>query len=196
VTKHILKVAATVLVALSVAACTTSGEKGSPTTASSTSSSSGSNTGNALPPRPAELKLDGVDPCKLLTADQMRQIKVASTKPEQPKLVDKKPSPSCFYKNGVDYTYTVGAVTHGGVSYWLRNGGTVESKLVDVSGYGAAEVKFAGTSDVDCAIAVDVADGQQLFVSYSPIDDEPQEQMCSKAKDAAALALVTLKTLK
>lgn len=195
-TKHIVKVAAAVLVAFAAVACTTGGEKGSPTTPSSNPPTASSGADNALPPRPAAFKLDGVDPCKLLTADQMKQIKVAEAKPMQPNLVDKKPSPSCFYKNGVNYTYTVGAVTHGGVSYWLRSGGTVESKLIDVSGYGAAEIKFAGTSDVDCAIAVDVAEGQQLFVSYSPIDDEPQEQMCSKAKNAAELALVTLKTLK
>jgi hypothetical protein len=196
VTKRMIKVVVTVLAALVVAACSPSGEKGTPTTPSSAPGASSSGSDNALPARPAELKLDNVDPCKLLNADQMKQIKVASTKPVQPNLVDKKPSPSCFYQNGVNYNYTVGAVTHSGVTYWLRNGGTVESKLIDVSGYGAAEIKFAGTNDVDCAIAVDVADGQQLFVSYHPLEKESQEQMCSKAKNAAALALVTLKTVK
>lgn len=192
-----MKIVAAVLAVFAIAACSTGGgEKGTPTTASSDTSTSSGGSDGALPARPAELKLDNVDPCKLLTTDQMKQIKVASTKPVQPNLVDKKPSPSCFYQNGVEYNYTVGVVTHNGVSYWLRNGGTVKSTVVDVSGYGAAEIKFAGTNDVDCAIAVDVADGQQLFVSYKPLEKESQEQMCDKAKNAATLALVTLKTLK
>ncbi|ANZ37300.1 hypothetical protein BBK82_15770 [Lentzea guizhouensis] len=181
--------------AATVSACTGGGEQGKATTPSAPPPSS-SDSSQELPSRPQELKVDGVDPCKLLTADQMKQIKVASTKSVQPNIVDKKPSPACFYQNSLDYTYTVGVVTHNGVPYWLRSGGTVESKLVDVSGYGAAEIKFVGTNDVDCAIAVDVADGQQLFVSYKPLNTESQEEMCGKAKTAAGLALVTLKTLK
>jgi hypothetical protein len=179
----------------SVSACTGAGEQGRATTPSAPPAST-SDTSQELPSRPQDLKVDGVDPCKLLTADQMKQVKVASTKSVQPNIVDKKPSPACFYQNNLDYTYTVGVVTHNGVPYWLRNGGTVETKLVDVSGYGAAEIKFTGTNDVDCAIAVDVADGQQLFVSYKPLNAEPQEQMCGKAKTTAGLALVTLKNLK
>lgn len=194
-TNHIAKaVVAAALAAVVLSAC--SDEKGTPTTAPPPPTGTSDSSSTALPPRPAELKLNSVDPCKVLTADQMKQIKVATTESDEGNVVDKKPSPLCHYDNGLDYGYEVGLVTHSGISYW-RNGGTVESKSAEIAGYAAVEVKFAGTSNVDCLVAVDVADGQQLTVSYRPLKrNENQEQLCEKAGTAASLAIATLKTLK
>ncbi len=151
-----------------------------------------------MPDRPAALKLAGVDACKLITESQMKEIKVTSTVPDQFKAVDDKPQPGCFYESRTDYAYGVVPVTNEGIKYWLEGSGNVTAKLIDVSGYGAAEVTFTGVEKFDCAVAVDVADSQQLFVSYKPRakKDESQQQLCANAKKAAALALETLKTLK
>jgi hypothetical protein len=199
VNKTALKVVSTAFVLLAAAACTGNGEKGKPNptpTGAPTSDSSGSS--GKLPPRPAELKLDGVDACKLLTATQMSEIRVVEAKPDQIEVSDFGKAPGCFYDNGLKYSYVVVLVMNKGVPFWLSGSGNVDAKVVDVAGYGAAQLTFTGTNNLDCSVTVDVAEGQQLHMSYDPGTEkgDSQEQMCSKASKAAALAVETLKTLK
>jgi hypothetical protein len=193
--KYIGSIAA-VLALVTLSACTSGGETGKANPDSSGTSTPQS--ADKLPARPAELKLNNVDACKLLTAAQMDQIKLAKAAPQQSKVVDSTPLPACYYSNNLSYAYIVVPATNKGVDYWLGGGGNVTSEVVDVAGYGAAEIKFIGVENVDCAVAVDVAEGQQLYLSYKPDskDKETQQQMCDKAKKAAGLALETLKTLK
>ena len=76
--------------------------------------------------------------------------------------------------------------------------GTTISKLVDVSGYGAAQITLTGTDSVNCAVTVDVSDGQPLYMDYSPTTQKGdyQDQLCGNARKAATLAVEFLKTLK
>lgn len=188
-----------VLVCVALAsACTGGGEKGNPTTAPQTSGSSGNDGSGNMPPRPVNLKIDSVDPCKLLTADQMKQINTSVTTSKPQDLVDGAQSPTCFYKGTESFSYTVGAVTHKGVSYWLEGGGNVDTKQIKVADYGAVEIQLKGGEGFDCSVAIDVADGQQLMVSYIPTSAKEKDQsvLCGKAEKAAGLALATLKTLK
>lgn len=193
--KYIGSVVAT-LVLVTVSSCTGSGEAGKASPESSTTPTS--QVAKKLPARPAEIKVDGVEPCKLLTADQMKQIKIAEGSSQQSKMVDSAPMPACFFSNNLTYSYLAVLATNKGVDYWLGDGGNVTVDVVDVAGYGAAEIKLIGVDDVDCAVAVDVAEGQQLIVDYKPDSavKESQQQLCDKAKKAAGLALDTLKTLK
>lgn len=195
---RISKLAALIVCAAILSACTSSGEKGNPTPTSPSSSSSGNGSAGKLPERPKSLTLDSVDTCKLLTADQMKQLETVSTRPEDLDLVDGKQSPSCHYSPGGRYTYTVGAVTHKGVSYWLEGSGTVAGKVIKIDDYSAVKVEFVGGSGIDCSVAIDVADGQQLMVSYIPTTTGEKDQavLCGKAEKAAGFALATLKTLK
>ncbi|KJK42082.1 hypothetical protein UK23_38835 [Lentzea aerocolonigenes] len=139
-----------------------------------------------------------MDTCKLLTADQMKQLDTLASKPEQLDLVDGQKSPACHYSNAGRFTYAVGAVTHKGASYWLEGSGTVSGSVIKVADYGAVKVEFVGGSGIDCSIAIDVAEGQQLMVSYIPATTGEKDQtvLCGKAEKAAGLALSTLKTLK
>lgn len=190
--------AAVVVIAAAVSACTTGGEKGNPTPAPQSTGSSNNDSGTKLPARPQALKLDSVDTCKLLTADQMKQISAVSADPVQLDLVEGKKSPSCDYGSDGGFGYQVGAVTHNGVSYWLQGGGNVDAKVIKVGDYGAVQVQLKGGSGFDCSVAIDVADGQQLMVSYIPTTTKEKDQsvLCGKAEKAAGLALSTLKTLK
>ncbi|MFD9705022.1 DUF3558 domain-containing protein [Lentzea sp. NPDC059081] len=193
---RISKVAAVVAFAAILSACTgTAGEKGTPTPAPQTGSSSGSD--SKLPERPASLKVDSVDTCKLLTADQMKQVETLASRPENLELVEGKESASCHYSNAGRYTYTIGAVTHKGVDYWLQ-GGNFTTKLIKVADYGAVKIELSGGSGFDCSVAVDVAEGEQLMVSYIPTTtgEKDQSVLCGKAEKAAGFALATLKTLK
>ncbi|HUQ59234.1 DUF3558 domain-containing protein [Lentzea sp.] len=192
------KLAGLILVAAALSACTTSGEKGNPAPAPPATSSSDSDSGTKLPARPQALKLDSVDTCKLLTADQMKQVNAVSADPVQLDLVEGKESPSCDYGSDGGFGYQVGAVTHNGVSYWLQGGGNVDAKVIKVGDYGAVQVQLKGGSGFDCSVAIDVADGQQLMVSYIPTTTKEKDQaaLCGKAEKAAGLALATLKTVK
>lgn len=198
-TKTIFKIAAVASVLVASAACTSSGVGGTPSpTTGSSSASDSSNPSVDVPARPADLKVNDVDPCKLLTAAQMAEIKVAEAVPDQIEVSDLGKQPGCFYENGLKYSYTVVGLKNRDIRSWLNGGGNTTSKLVDVAGFGAAEIVFTGTEGLDCAVAVDVSDGQALYVNYSPTTQkgESQDQLCANAKKAATLAVETLKTLK
>jgi hypothetical protein len=190
-------VAVAVFVAV-ISACTSGGEQGTPTPAPPTGGSTGNDSADKMPERPKELPVSSVDPCKLLTEAQMKQIDTLASRPESLKLVDGADSPSCHYSNTGRFTYTIGTVTHKGVDYWLAGGGNLTTSVTKVADFGAVKIELAGGSGFDCSYAVDVADGQQLMVSYIPktTDEKDQAVLCGKAEKAAGLALATLKTLK
>ncbi len=194
---RISKLAFVVVSAAILSACSVGGEKGSPTPVPPSTGSSGSDSTSGMPARPESLKLDSVDTCKLLTQEQMKQIDTSASQPEKLDLVDGQQSSACHYLNE-QFTYAVGAVTHNGVSYWTSGSGNVTTKAIKVADYGAVKIEFAGGSGIDCSVAVDVADGQQLMVSYIPTTTGEKDQavLCGKAEKAAGLALATLKTLK
>jgi hypothetical protein len=194
---RIAKLVAAVFVVATASACTVSGEKGNPTPAPPSNSSSANDSTGKLPARPSSLKLDSVDACKLLTADQMKQLQAVVTRPAELELVDGAKSPSCHYDGEDSFAYTVGVVTHDGVSYWM-GGGNFNTKVVNVADFGAVEIELKGGSGFDCSVAIDVAEGQQLMVSYIPTSAKEKDQsvLCAKAEKAAGFALATLKTLK
>jgi hypothetical protein len=193
------KLATVLICAAAVSACTIGGEKGNPTTAPPTASS-GSDSAGSLPARPSSLKVDSVDACKLLTADHMKQIGVEVATPRQMDLVIGQKSPGCRYSGVGGFGYTVGTVTHNGVSYWIEGSGNTDGKVIKVADFGAVEITLKGGTGFDCSVAIDVADGQQLMVSYIPTTttekNKDQSVLCGNAEKAAGFALATLKTLK
>lgn len=155
----------------------------------------------AIPPRPQEIKLDGRDPCKLLTKAQVDQIKVNHQRNVTLTTDPFKGSPVCSMDGGdgqVFWHYEIVLVTSEGIGPWLSGKRNVDAKLVDVGGYAAAEYKVLGTTTFDCSTTVDVADGQQMEVEFRPITRNAftQDQMCQKSEQAAGFALQTLQTMK
>lgn len=195
---HISKIVVAVIAfAAFVSACSNGGEKGNPTPVPPSSSSSATGSASKLPARSSNLTLDSVDACKLLTADQMKQLQAVSTRAVDLPLVDGAKSPSCDYSGEDSFGYTVGVVTHKGASYWLE-GGNFDTKVISVADFSAVEIQLKGVAGFDCSVAIDVADGQQLMVSYVPTSAKKPAQsvLCGNAEKAAGLALATLKTLK
>lgn len=192
------KLSAVLICVAAVSACTIGGEKGNPTTAASTAVSSGNEPAGSLPVRPLSLKVDSVDPCKLLTTDQMKQMDLKVATPRQMDLVVGQQSSGCRYRGDGGFVYTVGAVTHKGVSYWIEGEGTTDGKVIKVADFGAVQITLKGGTGFDCSVAIDVADGQQLMISYIPTanDEKDQSVLCGNAEKAAGFALTTLKTLK
>jgi hypothetical protein len=162
---------------------------------------SGAPTSVTIPPRPRDLALDGVDPCKLFTTPQLQQIKVNRQRNKVQEEETYKGSQYCAMDGGegdVFWHYTVWLVTTEGIEPWLNGKRNVDAKLVSVDGFPAASYKLRGTSHFDCTTSVGVANGQQLAVDFEPLkrDSFSQDQMCKESEKAAALAMQTLKTLK
>jgi hypothetical protein len=157
-------------------------------------SAAGSSTKVAPPVRPSVIKVDALDPCKALTADQMGQLKVAKSDRLDADLVKKGDAPGCAFFATGKYTYHVVLIPNEGVGYWRSGSGNVDRNETQVSGFDAIQTNLIGQSD-SCSFWVDVADGQIVYVNYLPIDEMSLDQVCGNAKKGTELALATLKTL-
>ena len=153
----------------------------------------------SIPPRPAELKLDAVNPCSLLTTDQLKQLKVNRTRERANGTTTYKGAKECVLnvtEQEPYYDYVISAVTTEGIAPWLSGKRNVDVELVSVGGYAAAryDIRGEGPTSSDCTTSIDVADGQQLMVSMSPISLKvfSQEQICQMSEQAAGLVLTTL----
>jgi hypothetical protein len=187
------------LSALTLAGCVSPGEGGNPSPESTTSTSKTS-TSPTSSDRPKNIKLDSIDPCKVLSANDQKQLGTAVTEADQSDVVEGAKTPACDYVTGPGvspiFSYSVSLVTAEGIDYWSASG-NLDIAEKKVSGFPAKQVTFKGTSSVDCSVAVDVADGQHLFVQFLPIGrDTTQDKMCQNAAKGAELALATLQTLK
>ncbi|MQA10866.1 MAG: DUF3558 domain-containing protein [Pseudonocardiaceae bacterium] len=185
-----------VLATAALTACTNS-DAGTATPQSQSRSAPNKSTG-ALPPRPEEVKLDGVKPCDLLTRQQQDKLQIdrANWYPEVDKEFNTRP---CFFSKNRSqpyFSYGVMAVTNHGADYWLRQNS--DTQLTDVAGFPTVASRPAGTTKAKCEMAVDVAEGQMLYVDMEPITTNAfdQNQMCDMAKQAATAAVETLKTVK
>ncbi|WP_253767458.1 DUF3558 domain-containing protein [Goodfellowiella coeruleoviolacea] len=178
---------------------------GSPTPAPATTSSSanppgGGNGEQGLPARPRELRVDGVDPCALLTPDQQRELGTD----RQPSLADEPDrlgNYACDYNRvfgAAGYGYSVIPVPQQGADTWLTGKYNVVVKVVRVGEFGAVETRLPGDHDLACNVVVDVAEGQSLDVQFTLITAGAMtlDQLCANAKKGAEFAVETLKTLR
>ncbi|MEV4311737.1 DUF3558 domain-containing protein [Actinocrispum sp. NPDC049592] len=197
-----LATAAVVLAGLALAGCTET-NAGEPVPASSAPAGGGAGPAPSvsIPPRPREIKLDGVDPCKLFTKAQLGQIKVTRQRNGVQTDETFKGAAQCLMDGNEGQTffdYTVWLVTTEGMEPWLSGKRNADAKLVSVEGFPAASYKIRGTTTFNCWTSVGVANGQQLTVEFRPINRDvlSQNQMCEKSEQAAGLAMQTLQTLK
>lgn len=204
---HRFVVVAGLLLAL-LAGCTTSqaGQPAGPAPSNPPASSATSAPPSprvSVPPRPAELRLDGVDPCALFTSAQLAALTVERKRPLASSTEIYQGMRECglFSDRPPFAHYDALAVTNEGVEAWFTGKRNVQTQLRSVAGFAAATYWLAGASGkkaVDCSTSVDVAEGQQLIVTFDNTNDRTftLEQLCQKAEQAAAMAVETLKTLK
>ncbi|MGH3862664.1 DUF3558 domain-containing protein [Actinokineospora sp.] len=199
-------------VLLGISACTTS-EAGSPTTTPTgqegsatskpTSTKSASPTVE-IPARPKEFKLDAVDPCALFTEAQRGQLKINRSRLTTNNSDIWRGSKECVLNVQAQqpyYDYSALLITSEGIGPWLTGKRNVDADLISVAGFAAAKTVFKGASNErnsqECAVSVDVAEGQQLMVSMSLTSRNAftQDQICQMTEQAAGMAVTTLQTL-
>jgi Protein of unknown function (DUF3558) len=190
-------------VLVSVSACTTS-QAGAPrATQSGTQAPPSTTSGEAsLPPRPASLPLDGVDPCVLITEQQRAAF--AIDQPPRPNAGSSGPlkdAPGCSYSTSAgsanDYGFLIIASTTIGLAeYMTMTKSNPGHRMTEVSGFPAVRYELpAGSGNDACFIDVDVADGQLLNVQFGQVASTkplPMETLCDKAAEVAEAALITL----
>jgi hypothetical protein len=154
----------------------------------------------ALPARPVELRLEGVDPCSLLTDAQQKQLGVrggtavgieASSGPLR--------GPSCSWDNFPQRPsngYFGRAVLTQGAEFSL---GLEPLRTVD--GFAATTAGSTGSDSAYlCGILVDVAPGQSLFAQYDnnakDYSGMNHQLACDKAQQLASAMLTTLRAIK
>ncbi|MEV6910576.1 DUF3558 domain-containing protein [Amycolatopsis sp. NPDC051071] len=152
---------------------------------------------SALPARPAELSLQGVDPCALITAPQLDQLKINSKPRAAAEPID---GPTCALDaDAVEpfHGFYVRTVT-ADVEEWFtgkrrKNSMTTEPKAV--GGFPAITNYRAAGTPSDCETLVGVAKGQTLAVRAVTVTAGAftMPQLCEMSSQAAEMALQTLK---
>jgi len=123
-------------------------------------------TDSPFPARPAELKLDAVDPCSLLTAAQQSQLGIQHVQRDDNS--DELGSAACLWDNSggsPDNSWVARLIVKRGADYAL--GSTTGVQIVQVSGFTAVQTAAPyQDSKINCVLVVDVAQGQSLGVQY------------------------------
>ena len=187
-------VVAVALISVAATGCTTQ----DPGTASPGTTTAGSPS-VSIPSRPKDLNAANVDPCTLITADQMAQINAKSSAPG-PGDNQTGATTSCSLQvsKPVAYTMSVRLDPKRGIDYWLTYTGTWTARQTTVASYPAIQYVPKGEdwnapAGHYCDTAVSTADGQELFAGVLPhAGDLSNTQMCDLSKQLASLALATL----
>lgn len=178
---------------MAVTACGGAPDPGNPATSTGgPSSAAPTTTTKAASTRPRAVKLDGVQPCSLLTAAQQKQFK---TDPPQPGTDKTNNAPMCdFLTSSGGGGYQLDVVTNDGIDSWTNGSRPGNTKqLAPVEGFPAISHTVDGTPML-CWSVVDVADNQSLVVEVTVISGSESEfpEKCEAARQFADAAMKTL----
>ncbi|TWF75619.1 uncharacterized protein DUF3558 [Pseudonocardia hierapolitana] len=177
-------------VVLLVGGCTTIA--GQPSPANPTGGASAEANGIDLPPRPREVRLDGVDPCELLTEEQRAEMGLDG-RPSfsvAPSQLYGGEVPACVISGSEPQEVVVGmsVVTSAGIERFTTSRElAAELRPVQVRGFPALVVVPAQFND-SCTVVVDVAPGQLIDAQFGDGGGRPavpQPQLCQGAEALA-----------
>jgi len=170
----------------------------SPSTPSQPASESQPPSGSPFATRPAELKLDAVDPCALLTRAQEIQLGVPAGRRYDNS--DEFGSTACQWANHAkpDNRWLVRLIVKRGADYAL--GSTTGMQVVQIGGFSAVQTAAPYQDpNTNCVLVVDVAQGQSLGVQYgNAAGDYPginHDVSCQLDRRAAELMVQNLRAL-
>ena len=156
-------------------------------------------TGVLLPPRPREIRLDGVDPCSLLTAEQRAALGLESE--PRPGTI----SSSALYRGNVPIctmngfrpqasVVGVGLVTTSGIDLWSTRGIDADVTSTTVKGFPAVTATPRRFTDY-CSVDVDIASGQLIDIQFGDGGNRPQigqNDLCKRAHEVAEAVIASL----
>lgn len=129
-----------------------------------------------LPPRPREVRIDGVEPCSLLTEQQRVELGLEQ---ETSSFVDEStlyggPVPSCLFRGAPPRATRIGLgiVRTAGVELFADGGLNAELRSAVVRGYPAVIATPRAAADY-CSMEIDIAPGQLIDVVYGDVASPP-----------------------
>jgi hypothetical protein len=160
-------------------------------------------TGIALPPRPRDVRVDGVDPCSLLTPAQRKELGLDGrpvSGADKSELYNGAVVPLCSIVGNEPRAIIIGVsvVTSAGMDLWTSGKLSATVRSMQVEGFPAVEAVPTRFSDF-CSVIVDVAPGELLDVQAGDGGRKPalpQDELCTAAQQAAGVAMGTLLTLR
>jgi hypothetical protein len=179
---------------LLAAGCTAS-ETGTPTTGAQATTTTTTTTTTETQTRPRDIDMTGVDVCGLVTALPLATFGLDQRPPTGGESTSFPGSQDCFANGiGANLGLTLVAVVDEGAPDYVE-GANAEVSETEVDGF-ALHVLKPPVPD-SCFGAVDVADGQMLYVNYGlsapgsePVT--PQETLCERVPQIVAAALNNL----
>jgi hypothetical protein len=186
-----------VLLGMLVSACTVEGTAGP----AAPSATAGSRPGGVveLPPRPREVRLDGVDPCSLLTERQRAELGLDGRPVFSQTPIGLYPGadvPACDIRGFEPRAVATGIslVTTVGIERFTSGELAAELRPISVEGFPAVLAVPTRFTDY-CTVIVDVAPGQLLDVQFATGGQQPpipQPQLCRDAEIVAGEVMETL----
>ncbi|MCP3800378.1 DUF3558 domain-containing protein [Allokutzneria sp. A3M-2-11 16] len=181
---------------VSATACGGTPQGAPSTTATSVPTTTG--THRPLPPRPREISLKGVDPCQVLTDQQLAQLRYSKTRlPDTGnRLGEAQCSVGNTFGSSPNYGSLISLVVNEDITEWFtpdRQAGLSSTNKITVAGFPALEITGKQLRD-DCQVLVDVTNGEYLDVLSNPRGERgtSPEPYCVEAKRVAELAMQTL----
>lgn len=153
----------------------------------------------ALPPRPRDIRINGVEPCSLLDDKQRAALGLggASYSSTKPSRLFRGDLPLCSI-NGMapqPVSVGIGVVTSAGIElFTTKDAFDASIRTSTIEGYPAV-VMTPRHSTKFCDVIVDVATGQLLNVHYADGGQPPpvpQDGLCKGGEAVAAAAMHTL----
>jgi hypothetical protein len=154
----------------------------------------------ALPPRPSDVPLTGVDPCSLLTPAQRGKLGVdAGVRGLPAQLEDN--SPTCNFRfaagpPGPEYNVAVDITN--GIQLYLNPNLADDIRQVSVDDFPAVDITLKAPDLLQgCSTAVSVANGQMFVVNLGqPVRGTTTAQSCARTEQVAGAVLTTARTSK
>jgi len=179
-----------------------------PSSSTQTSSVAPSTTARLLPPRPRSLDLSRVDPCMdVLTKPQLRQLAydLGYQREPQPNTSAIDNARNCTYSSSAppdqpsrDIGSLIAISLSAGAETWLtdptRGGSAERARSATIEGFPALVMPHPRIVD-NCAVVVDVHDGQYFLVASSPsggAEGASPEPFCAEAQRVAEMVIQTL----
>jgi hypothetical protein len=152
-----------------------------------------------LPPRPREARLDGVDPCSLLTEEQRAELGLDARPVSSEAPIGLYPGsdvPACDIRGFEPRAVATGIslVTTVGIERFTSGELDAELRPIEVQGFPAVVAVPTRFTDY-CTVIVDVAPGQLLDVQFRSAGRQPpipQPQLCRDAETVADAAMTNL----
>jgi hypothetical protein len=147
-----------------------------------------------LPPRPDEVLLDAVDPCKILSEEQRTRLGLDNPPSAYVESSFGNARACTIRGNRSGNVARLALVTASGVDVWLGDNAQVDAKVGAIKGFAAVTVRTPGLDDL-CNVEVDVAEGQFLDVMFRDGGNSPptqQDHLCLGAMRVAEEALAGL----